>query len=351
MSGESNVFALDHYDYALPTEYIAQHPVASADTSKLLVSLPDGSIRHRHFFDLPEELQAGDVLVRNDSQVIPARLIVKRGDGERELLLIHPENGHIPAQGPWPNRWIALVRGKTNTNEILYIGEHKIKMIAEQTDGSRIIEFLDITDTAPIISKYGAPPLPPYITTDPQSLAKRYQTTFAIKPGSVAAPTAGLHFTPELDEKLRQKGVTIETITLHVGLGTFKPVQTSDIRQHIMHPEWAEISEKTAWNINTARNSGRRIIAIGTTAARTLEGFSHTGEITHGQRELNIFIYPGYQWHVVDGLITNFHVPKSSLLMLVESLVGKKRRIKIYEEALKNNYRFLSLGDGSLLWK
>lgn len=369
----SGIFALDYYDYILPPELIAQTPTEPRHHSRLLISQSDQTIRHKHFYQLVDELNSGDVLVRNNSAVIPARLMVTKKSvnsaktinqstitkSKREILLIEPLNDLIVLQKDWPRIWVAMIRGQIKPDEIWDLNSdvnseinQPIKILSLNPNGTRNIEFLGKKPVQDIISIYGQTPLPPYIEANGNDFSERYQTTYALQAGSVAAPTAGLHFTPELIEKLKAKGVIIVDITLHVGIGTFKPVQTQDIRGHQMHAEWAQITSNSAKIINQAKIDHRRIIAVGTTSARTLEGFtSEAGEIIAGNKKVDIFIYPGYKWKTVSGLITNFHLPKSSLLMMIEALVGAKQRQKIYAAAINQKYRFYSFGDASLLWR
>ncbi|MFH0837759.1 MAG: tRNA preQ1(34) S-adenosylmethionine ribosyltransferase-isomerase QueA [Patescibacteria group bacterium] len=330
---------LADFDYHLPKELIAQKPLAIRDQSKLMV--PDrktGSISHHQFFELPDLLEPGSVLVLNESRVIPARLRFKLGNGTAEILLIK----HIAG-----NTWECMVRpghkftpgAKINVDNGLSLN---VKNITPH--GLRTIEF-EYGNFESYLKTHGQTPLPPYIK-EPIDDPEQYQTIYARPEGSVAAPTAGFHFTDRLLGKLKELGIQTEFITLHVGLGTFQPVKTEKIEEHKMHSEWFELSENIAKRLNKAKKDGRKIIAVGTTTVRVLETCSDkNGELRPQTGETDIFIFPGYQWKFVDGLITNFHVPKSTLLMLVSSFAGREFILKAYEEARKKNYRFFSFGD------
>jgi S-adenosylmethionine:tRNA ribosyltransferase-isomerase len=333
---------LSDYDYILPAKLIAQQPASPRDSARLLVlDKASGKISHRHFFDLPKILMPGDVLVFNDSKVIPARLKGKKETGGAvEIFLLKAQSKKNS------NSWQCLIGGKVKPEQIIYLNKkiqaQAIKKIDEKT---WLVQF-NVPDEE--IFKLGETPLPPYIKT--KSKLTDYQTVFAKASGSVAAPTAGLHFTKRLLNQLKKRGVQIEFVTLHVGLGTFLPVETDDILKHKMHSEWAEIDSATVKRLNRAKKSGQRIIAVGTTAARTLESFAVIPQQLKTQkRATDIFIYPGYQFKFVDSLITNFHLPKSTLLMLVSALAGKDKIDSAYQEAIKKNYKFFSFGDGMLI--
>ncbi|PLZ95869.1 tRNA preQ1(34) S-adenosylmethionine ribosyltransferase-isomerase QueA [Fischerella thermalis CCMEE 5268] len=367
--------SLAGYDYELPTELIAQNPAVPRDSSRLLVvNSPnvdkDNTLQHRIFRDLPEILRPGDLLVMNNTRVIPARLYGEKLTGAEVEVLLLEERQH--------NCWLALVKpgkrfkhgskivftakGKTD-GEIGRWGEkfhpttppphHLLTATVLETDaatGGRLLQF-DLPEEVSLLQLldvFGEVPLPPYITnTEAQS--EQYQTVYAQNPGAVAAPTAGLHFTPELLEKLRQQNINQAFVTLHVGVGTFRPVEVENVTTHTMHEEWIEVPPSTVEQIRATKAAGGRIIAVGTTVVRALEGAATTGELQPFYGKTNLFIYPGYQWRVVEGMITNFHLPRSSLLMLVSALIGRQRLLNIYQEAIVSRYRFYSFGDAMLI--
>jgi S-adenosylmethionine:tRNA ribosyltransferase-isomerase len=334
-----------NYSFLLPEHCIAQNPVVPRDHSRLLVVFPDGH-RHCHFYDLPELLEPGDLLVLNDTRVLPARLLAEKPTGGKvEVLLLEPRSA---------TEWLCLVkpgRRLTLGQRLLFGGgllEAVIVGIDLQT-GGRFLQFeTDPENFERLLVMLGKMPLPPYLEHS-TATAEQYQTIWAAKLGAVAAPTAGLHFTPELLHKLELRGVEKAEITLHVGLGTFRPVQTENILEHHMHREWLEVSEATVEVVRRTRERGGRIFAVGTTSARSLESAGATGELIAGEQRSDLFIYPGYRWQIVQGLITNFHLPCSSLLMLVSSLIGRQRLLKLYDEAIEEGYRFYSFGDGMLI--
>ena len=327
------------FDYHLPKEYIAQKPLAKRDRSKLMVlDRKTGSVSHRQFFELPEILGKDSVVVFNQSRVIPARLRFPLGNGKAEILLIKPAAGNV---------WECMVRPGhkfspgTNIQADKELDLH-VKDVTPH--GLRTIEF-KCNDFDAYLKAHGQTPLPPYIKEqidDPE----RYQTIYAKEEGSVAAPTAGFHFTEDVFKGLNEKGIQTEFLTLHVGLGTFQPVKTEQIEEHKMHSEWFELTGDVAERLNRAKEEGKKIIAVGTTAVRVLESCcDKKGRLTPQINETDIFIYPGYKWKFVDELITNFHVPKSTLLMLVSSFAGREFILNAYETAKKENYRFFSFGD------
>ena len=329
-----------NYDYQLPPSSIAQNPVEPRDHSRLLVFGKEG-LEHRYFYELSDLLEPGDLLVLNNTKVIPARLLGhKRTGAAVELLLLAPLA---------ENRWQALVRpGKRlrpGTKVDFGNGLLTAEILAKDSaTGGRIVQFGYPDDRTfyEVLDEVGQVPLPPYIT-DSQAPADRYQTLWATQPGAVAAPTAGLHFTQELLDKLP---ASIAQITLHVGLGTFRPVSTECITDHVMHQEWVEIPQDTVEAIQKAK----RVIACGTTAARALEAWAQqTNGQSPWQGQADLFIYPGYQWQIVDGLITNFHLPRSSLLMLVSALVGRENLLEAYQKAINRGYRFYSFGDAMFI--
>lgn len=335
------------FDYELPEELIAQHPVEPRDTSRLmLLDKVTGEVSHRaHFYDIVDEVSDGDVLVFNDTKVIPARLYGHRegSGGKVEVLLLTPCG---------ENRWECLVKPgkKCPIGQVIVFDERLKGTVIDKTSfGGRIVEFSCDGVFDDIIQEIGEMPLPPYIHEKLED-KDRYQTVYADKKGSAAAPTAGLHFTPELLEKLRAKGVTLAFLTLHVGLGTFRPVSAEDIEDHEMHSEYYVVTEETANTINKARRDGKRIIAVGTTSVRTLESATgDDGVLKAGHGWTNIFIYPGYTYKMVDALITNFHLPQSTLLMLISALAGREHCLAAYKEAVKEKYRFFSFGDAMFI--
>lgn len=333
------------FDYYLPPELIAQSPVEPRDSSRLMVlHRATGSIEHRIFREIVEYIQPGDILVANQSRVIPARLYGHKipTGGKIELLLLGRKGEKV---------WEALVRGKkVKKGTRLWVGkgdkgiEGTVLSITEA--GSRIIEFEKAIE--PLIWEIGAIPLPPYIHC-PLSDPERYQTVFARVEGSVAAPTAGLHFTPELMRRIEDKGAKFLFVTLHIGLDTFKPVKEEDVEEHKMHSEYCELDEKVAEEINRARREGRRIIAVGTTSVRVLETAASEEGVHPFKGQTDLFIYPGYRFKVVDALITNFHLPRSTLIMLVSAFAGKDFIMRAYQEAVRLRYRFYSFGDAMLI--
>ncbi len=334
------------FDYELPPELIAQTPLACRSQSRLMVlHRADGSLEHRHFSDLPDYLRPGDVLVRNNTRVIPARLFgIKEETGAHVELLLLKQDG---------DQWECLVGNarvvKLGTVITFHNGELKAECIGIGDKGIRFFRMIYEGIFIEILEKLGTVPLPPYIKeklNDPQ----RYQTVYAKVDGSAAAPTAGLHFTPELFETLRTRGVQIEEITLHVGLGTFRPMDTEDVQEHHMHSEWFMMDRQTAQRLNEARAQGRRIIAVGTTSCRTLEAImSRYGQFQECHEETDIFIYPGYQFKAIDALITNFHLPKSTLIMLVSAFAGRQAVLNAYRTAVQQRYRFFSFGDAMFI--
>lgn len=333
--------------YDLPKELIAQDPLEDRSSSRLLhLSMKDGSIEHRHFTDILDYLKAGDCLVINDTRVIPARLYGhKEGTGALiEILLLKRKKDDIweclvkPGKKARPGAKITFGNGIL-TGEILDIVE----------EGNRLIQFHYEGIFEEILDQLGEMPLPPYITHKLQD-KNRYQTVYAKHDGSAAAPTAGLHFTEELLKKVQEKGVNIAHVTLHVGLGTFRPVKVDDVEQHHMHSEFYIVEEDQAELINQTKKQGGRVIAVGTTSCRTLESAAdENGVIQAGNGWTEIFIYPGYRFKMIDGLITNFHLPESTLMMLVSALAGKERIMAAYEEAVKERYRFFSFGDAMFI--
>ena len=328
--------------YDLPEELIAQTPLEKRDTSRLMVlDRKTGEVQHKHFYDIIDYLNPGDCLVLNDSRVLPARLLGQRPTGGAVELLLLRDLGD--------GQWECLAkpgRKCTQGQELLFgNGELSATVMAVQEDGNRIVKFHYSGIFLEVLERLGKMPLPPYIKAELQD-QERYQTVYSKEIGSAAAPTAGLHFTEDLLNKLRQKGVQTAFVTLHVGLGTFRPVKAENILEHHMHAELCMISEETAHLLNETRKSGGRIICVGTTSCRTLESLvNEDGSFEAKSKWTEIFIYPGYQFKTMDGLITNFHLPESTLVMLVSAFAGKDSVLAAYEEAVKERYRFFSFGD------
>ena len=341
------------YDYFLPEEQIAQDPLADRSSSKLLVlDKNTGETSHHVFKEIIDYLNPGDCLCINNTKVIPARLIGrKKTGGVVEVLLLKRLEDE-------KSKWEVLTRpGKKARvgDEIIFGGEGPedfallCRVTEVKEDGNRIVEFEYDGIFEEILDKLGQMPLPPYITHRLED-KNRYQTVYAKIEGSAAAPTAGLHFTNELLEQIKEKGVKVVSVTLHVGLGTFRPVQVENILDHKMHSEYYEVSEETAKILNETKANGGRIISVGTTSTRTLESVTDENGIVHaGSGETQIFIYPGYKFKAIDGLITNFHLPKSTLIMLVSALAGRKNVLNAYKEAVEKKYRFFSFGDAMFI--
>ena len=335
------------FSYSLPQELIAQTPVEPRDSSRLLLlDKENGEINHKHFYDIIDYLNEGDLIVANDSRVLPARIFgIKDQTGARVefLLLNQVEN----------NRWETLCKPGKKAREGAEFtfgdGIMKAKVIEVKEDGNRVVEFESEENFYSALDKIGQMPLPPYITEELQD-RERYQTVYSNEIGSAAAPTAGLHFTNDLMDKIKAKGVNIAYVTLHVGLGTFRPVKVDDVKNHKMHSEHYEISKETCELINKTKANGNRVIAVGTTSCRTLESVaSFYGEIKPCEGFTDIFIYPGYEFKVLDGLITNFHLPESTLIMLVSAFAGYDNVMKAYETAVNEKYRFFSFGDAMFI--
>ncbi|MDD3654227.1 MAG: tRNA preQ1(34) S-adenosylmethionine ribosyltransferase-isomerase QueA [Desulfotomaculaceae bacterium] len=338
---------LSDFDYYLPNELIAQEPVSRRDTSRLMVlPLRGARIEHRHFKDLIDYLKPDDTLVINETRVIPARLFgIKEATGAAiEVLILKRLN---------LKRWEALVRPgkKAPIGTKLFFGDGLLEglILSNTSFGGRVIEFSYQGSFEEILEQIGVMPLPPYIKK-PLIDQQRYQTIYARQSGSAAAPTAGLHFSKELLEQITDTGVTLARVLLHVGLGTFRPVQVEDIREHHMHAEYYEISDVAAASINETKKRQGRLIAVGTTTTRCLESAAgEDGLVRPGPGWTEIFIYPGYRFKVVEGLITNFHLPKSTLLMMVSALAGRDKILAAYQEAVRLRYRFFSFGDAMLI--
>lgn len=332
--------------YDLPEELIAQTPIEKRDESRLMVlNRKDQSIEHKQFKDIIGYLEPGDCLVRNNTKVIPARLYGKKATGAKiEFLLLNQIEGDI---------WESIVRPghklKPGTEVEFGDGLLKATVLDIMPGGTRKVEFKYEGIFNEILDKIGLMPLPPYIHESLKD-KDRYQTVYARYEGSAAAPTAGLHFTPELFEKLKQKGVEVANVTLHVGIGTFRPVKVEDVEEHHMHSEHYYIKQEDVDKINNAKKNGKRVIAIGTTSCRVLETIAdEKGMVKPTEGDTQIFIYPGYKFKCLDGLITNFHLPESTLIMLVSALAGKEYIMKAYNEAVKERYRFFSFGDAMFI--
>ena len=328
--------------YDLPEELIAQTPLEKRDTSRMLaLDRETGAIAHRHFYDIIDYLNPGDCLVMNDSRVLPARLLGHRPTGGAVEVLLLQDLGN--------KRWECLCKPGRKMqigNEVIFgNGELTATVIDVKEDGNRIVEFHYDGIFLEVLERLGKMPLPPYIKAELQD-QERYQTVYSKTVGSAAAPTAGLHWTPELLEKVRLKGVKIAFVTLHVGLGTFRPVKADNIHDHHMHSELCMISAETAEILNETKRSGGRVICVGTTSCRTLESLvKDDGTFDAGAKWTEIFFYPGYSFKAMDGLITNFHLPESTLVMLVSAFAGREHVLNAYEEAVKERYRFFSFGD------
>ncbi len=354
-------WSIDSYNYELPQELIAQNPVVPRDSSRLMVV---DSFTHHHgiFRDLPDLLEPEDLLVLNNTRVIPARLYGQKASGARvEILLLKPITS---------DSWLALVKpGKRFITgariefepNSSFTCDYKLQATVLATDeetGGRVLKF----DLPPgvsfidLLDKFGNIPFPPYVT-DSEAISEQYQTVYSKVAGAIAAPTAGLHFTDELLKKLEQRNIGQSFITLHVGIGTFRPVEVKDITTHNIHSEWVEVSSLTVDKINQTKAKGGRIIAVGTTVVRAIEGAALANDNYGSDKCLikpfcdytDIYIYPSYKWRVVDGLITNFHLPRSSLLMLVSAMIGRKRLLSLYQDAIAQQYRFYSFGDAMLI--
>lgn len=367
--------SLESYTYELPPDRIAQNPAIPRDSSRLLVVDSPSTHQHRIFRDLPDLLLPGDLLVMNDTRVIPARLKGRKPNGPAVEILLMEEQKH--------NCWLALVKPGKRLKLGAKIEFEPIEpdcgeppascccrpdgsildrltatvVARDEATGGRLLEF-DLPDQMsllPLLEAYGHVPLPPYIG-ESQAEPEQYQTIYAEKQGAIAAPTAGLHFTEELLERLHQRGIETAFITLHVGVGTFRPVEVADVTAHKMHGEWMEVTDATVEKIRKTKARGGRVIAVGSTAIRALEGAAAMAQADAGDFPLqpfcgqtNLFIYPGYKWQLVDGMITNFHLPRSTLLMLVSAAIGRLRMLELYREAMELQYRFYSFGDAMLV--
>ncbi|MDU5912901.1 MAG: tRNA preQ1(34) S-adenosylmethionine ribosyltransferase-isomerase QueA [Anaerococcus vaginalis] len=336
----------EDFDYYLPEELIAQHPADKRDFSRLMVvDRKTGQREDKHFYDIIDYLNEGDLLVMNDTRVIPARLFGHREGKEEEIEVFLLENIE-------KDKWEVLVRpGKKMKigTKCIFSDELSLEVVDIKEDGNRIVEFSYDGIFQEILDRLGNMPLPPYIKEKLKD-KERYQTVYSKNPGSVAAPTAGLHFTKELLKKIEKKGVKLAYITLNVGLGTFRPVKVDDVKNHKMHSEFYQISKETADLINETKKNNKRIISTGTTTTRTLESvYKKNGEIKEDSGWTDIFIYPGFEFNVIDCQITNFHLPKSTLIMLVSALASKEIILDAYKDAVEKKYRFFSFGDAMFL--
>ena len=335
------------FDYLLPPELIAQTPIERRDASRLLcLDKRTGAYSHHHFYELPAFLRAGDCLILNDSRVLPARLLGQRlpGGGACEVLLLIDRG---------ENTWECIVRpGKhlrAGARMRFGDGELTAEVAEVLPDGNRMVRFFYEGIFLEVLEKLGKMPLPPYIKVELQD-RERYQTVYSRVSGSAAAPTAGLHFTNELLDQIRAMGVGVGYVTLHVGLGTFRPVKEDEIERHDMHSEYCIVPQETADLINATRRRGGRVICVGTTSCRTIESWAaEDGTMQASAGWTNIYIYPGYRFKVMDALITNFHLPQSTLLMLVSALAGRENVLRAYEEAVRERYRFFSFGDAMFI--
>ena len=335
------------FNYELPKELIAQTPLEKRDTSRLMtLDRKTGAWEHHHFYELPDFLYPGDCLILNDSRVLPARLLGQRlpGGGACEVLLLIDRG---------EKTWECLVRPGRHMRQGIRLSFGNGELTAEVTevlpDGNRFVRFDYDGIFLEVLERLGKMPLPPYIKEELRD-RERYQTVYSKVPGSAAAPTAGLHFTPELLERIREKGIGIGYVTLHVGLGTFRPVKEEEITEHEMHSEFCILPPETARLINETKASGHRCICVGTTSCRTLESWAaEDGHMEPKAGWTNIYIYPGYRFKVMDGLVTNFHLPESTLIMLVSAFAGREHVLAAYEEAVREKYRFFSFGDAMFL--
>jgi len=332
------------FDYHLPPERIAQHSIEPRDHSRLMVlDRKTGEIQHKQFLNIVDELRAGDVLVMNDTKVFRARLETIEGI---EVFLLRAKTETL---------WETLVRPgkkvKVHDELVIGTGEDSLRgIVSEKRDDGVVFVAFDRSseEVVAFANAHGDIPIPPYVNEQIDDL-QRYQTVYARQTGSVAAPTAGFHFTPELIETLKQKGVEFVFVTLHVGIGTFRPMKSETIEQHQMHSEYVSLPEETAQVINQAKQEGRRVIAVGTTTVRTLEGVAASGGMRSFSGDVNLFITPGFSFQVIDGLITNFHLPKSTLLVLVSAFAGREFILRAYQEAIEHQYRFFSFGDAMFI--
>lgn len=336
---------LEDFDFDLPDEAIALHPAVRRDAARLLHVQAD-RMDDRHIYDLPQLFNDNDVLVVNDSRVIPARIFGEHA-GRRYEVLLHQAIGG----GAW-RCFVRKSRKLVDGDRLVFVEGLMAEVMGRESSGELRLQFsLEGKPFEAWLARHGSMPLPPYIKRDAVDTdSERYQTVYADRPGSVAAPTAGLHFTPELLETIKRNGTEIHRVTLHVGAGTFQPVAVEDVANHVMHSEWAELTGETANALNRARENGKRITAVGTTACRTLESAADEQGVLHAMaRSTDIFIRPGYRFRAVERLLTNFHLPRSTLFMLVSAFSGRERMQQAYQHAIDSGYRFYSYGDACLL--
>jgi S-adenosylmethionine:tRNA ribosyltransferase-isomerase len=349
------MYSLSAYDYNLPQDLIAQTPMTQRDYSRLLLlSRQTDEIAHRKFGELPELLSPGDILVVNNTEVIPGRLHGRKETGGKIEVLILDYAGATEGHGEFTCRCLLKASKPSRAGARLYFDRQLEAEVLDFHQGAYTLKFLYAGRFRDLLDQIGRVPLPPYIKRHGDDMStvddQFYQTVYASQKGAVAAPTAGLHFTEGLLNRIKSGDVRIVSITLHIGYGTFLPVRVSDIRDHRMHSERFTIPKVTADTINTSKAEGQRIIAVGTTSVRTLEFASDVnGKVRHGSGSCDLFIYPGYRFNVIDAMITNFHLPKSTLLMLVSAFAGREKILKAYGEAIKEKYRFYSYGDAMLI--
>lgn len=335
---------LNEFNYDLPKELIAQTPAEPRDSCRLLIlDKTTGAYTHQTFRAILDEIRPGDLFVFNNTKVIPARLRGTRSTGGKvEMLLLTPKGNDL---------WEVLVNPgkKALPGEIITFSSHMSCKVLEKTEfGGRVVHFQYDQDWDRLLDELGEMPTPPYIHEKLEDKTQ-YQTVYAQYKGSAAAPTAGLHFTPELLEEMKKRGAELRFVTLHVGIGTFRPVAEENIEDHEMHREWYTISEETASAVNAARKEGRRVIAVGTTSVRTLESAGQSGAVAAGSSWTQLYIYPGYTWKIVDAIVTNFHLPESTLIMMMASFAGKEHILTAYAEAVRQKYRFFSFGDAMFI--
>lgn len=345
LSSDTDACRLTDYDFDLPDSLIAQEPAPVRDRSRLMVlDRKIDRVDHEIFSQIGNYFRPGDLLVLNNTRVFPCRLTARKpGGGKAEIFLLSEKALNV---------WNALVKGGLSPRKKVTLDSGiDVEIVANREDGTKDVKFQGVKDIKNILAEIGKTPLPPYIKREATAEdAERYQTVFAEHDGAVAAPTAGLHFTRDLLHRLKEQGILSTTITLHVGPGTFQPVRTELITEHRMHPEQYEISQEAASVINKVRQDGGRVIAVGTTSVRTMEtAASEDGTMAAGKGDSRLFIYPGYRFKVADALVTNFHLPKSTLLMLVSAFAGREKMLEAYRVAVANHYRFYSFGDAMLI--
>lgn len=341
----TNYYSIEAYDYNLPDHLVARYPAAKRTQSRLLcVDRAHSTWQDRYFYEITNELQAGDLLVFNDSRVMPARLKAQKTSGGQLEILIERI---VSPQVAWAQ--IKANRSPRSGAQIVITEQIKVE-VGERHQGLFQLILTQQNDWMTVLHTYGLMPIPPYFNREPEKLDEtRYQTVYAEQEGSVAAPTAGLHFDQSLLTQLQNQGVQLAFLTLHVGAGTFQPVRSQDIREHDMHAEVMHVPASVCETVNQAKSEGRRVIAVGTTVVRALESAANNGQLEPYEGETDIFIYPGFQFQVIDALITNFHLPQSSLLMLVSAFAGYETVFKVYEHAIVEGYRFFSYGDAMFI--